>query len=109
MRWREAGLDRLEERLEFIDCTQPDPHTARVTVKSVLAPRPNTEGEVSTRFAETLEQLAGMLNMGVPEDARAWASPRGWASITPSCPPKASWARPARWSGRWPNARPCPG
>jgi beta-galactosidase/beta-glucuronidase len=68
MRWREAGLDRLEERLESIDCAQPGAQTARVVVKSVLAPRPNAGGELSTRFGETLEQFANLLNMGVPED-----------------------------------------
>ena len=69
MRWCEAGLDRLEERLERFETTQPDPHTVQVTVKTVQAPRPNTEGELSPRFTETLEQLSGLLNLGVPEDA----------------------------------------
>ncbi len=68
MRWREAGLDRLEERLESVDFSQPDPHTVQVVVKSVAAPRPNTKGELSPRFGGVQEELISLLNAHLPEE-----------------------------------------
>ncbi len=67
MRWREAGLDRLVERLQSFEYDMIHPQEAQVTVITRLAPRPNDEGALSPRYGETLTGLAGLLDMSFTE------------------------------------------
>lgn len=65
--WREHGLDRLEETLESFSVSQEQPQVVQVNARSVLAPLPAAEGEVSARLAQTLNGMADMLAMSASE------------------------------------------
>jgi len=57
IRWREAGLDRLVERVSEIAVAQPAPQVVRVAVRSVLTPAPGGGSAVAERW----ESLLGLL------------------------------------------------
>ncbi len=74
--WRDAGLDRLEETLQGFEYELETPQSARVTVRARLAPPPNTTGERSGRYQDTLGMLAQLLLMIFSEKDLAGLSAR---------------------------------
>jgi beta-galactosidase/beta-glucuronidase len=60
--WRDAGLNRLEEKLTAFEVQQPCPQAARIIVHSTLAPKAHTEAVLSDRYKDTLKSLASLLN-----------------------------------------------
>jgi len=66
--WRDAGLDQLEETLTSFEVELTEPQAASVSIRSRLAPRPNTSGQRSARYQDTLAQLTQMLAMLFSEE-----------------------------------------
>ena len=71
MRWREAGLDRLQESLQSFEHTRPCPQVSQVTVKTRLTPEPYTEKKYSVRMQDTMMQLGQLLYHLVDENQMA--------------------------------------
>ena len=57
IRWREAGLDRLEETVQDVTVETVSPQVARVTVRTTLAPRPPEDLSASEQWQGMLGQF----------------------------------------------------
>ncbi len=68
IRWREAGLDRLQERAESVHAEQISPQLVQVSVHSVSTPAVGEEPPRSERWAEFLRQLEEGIDMILREE-----------------------------------------
>jgi len=69
IRWRAAGLDRLQHQVEKVEADQVEPQVVRIRVQSALAPAvtaipPEQESEVRQRLVESAQRLAASLDEG---------------------------------------------
>ena len=67
IRWREVGLDQLEECLSEVSVVQPGPGVVQVTVKSVVALRTGAQLPPQPTRAEKLLELGIGLNLLLDE------------------------------------------
>jgi len=68
IRWREVGLDQLEECVSQLSVTQPKPQVVQITVKSVVALRPGAKLPAPPTREEILHELAMSVNRLLDED-----------------------------------------
>jgi beta-galactosidase len=62
IRWREAGYDRLQERVEAVHAERLDARTARIVVRSVSEPTPLSGAPRWPRWEQLIEQIVNFLN-----------------------------------------------
>ena len=67
LRWRAAGLDRLQHQVRGVEVEQVRPQAVRIRVQSTLAPKvepipPEREAEVRKRLGELAQRLAVSLD-----------------------------------------------
>lgn len=68
MRWREAGLDRMQEDLRSFAFEQVCPQVVEVKVQTRLAPLPYAEIKYSVRLQETMSQFAKLIHDNLDEN-----------------------------------------
>jgi len=68
IRWREVGLDQLEECVSKVSVTQPKPQMAQVMVESVVALRPGAKLPAPPTREEKLQEIRMGLNMLLDEN-----------------------------------------
>jgi beta-galactosidase/beta-glucuronidase len=68
IRWREAGIDRLRERLVNLSTARLNDSTVRISVKSTWEPEPLKEPCRAERWYLMLNGLAGMLSQYFSEE-----------------------------------------
>ena len=62
IRWREAGYDRLQERVEAVHAERLDAQAARIVVRSVSEPTPVSGAPRWPRWEQLIEQIVNFLN-----------------------------------------------
>ncbi len=68
LRWREVGLDQLQERVEHVEVTQPVPQAARIIVRSVSQVRQDATLPEPPSAEEQLADLARGLDWLLDEE-----------------------------------------
>jgi beta-galactosidase/beta-glucuronidase len=68
LRWRAAGLDQLQERVQEVKAVQPSPQTARVEVYTVSAPPEHAAAQRSELREQMVRQLGGQLSYLLEEE-----------------------------------------
>lgn len=61
IRWREVGLDHLQEQIQEVMASQIAPQVARITVRSVLMPTIDVTAQRWVRWEQLLEQVGRLL------------------------------------------------
>ncbi len=68
IRWREVGLDKLQEEILAVETNQLDPQTVQITVRSVWQPSGNLASAEDERWEGLLRQGVELLNMAFSEE-----------------------------------------